>query len=210
MQKKNTSNTKKLGLFGLVTVATLGATALANAETYTVQKGDTLSAIAKKNGTTVDEIVSKNGIQDANKISIGQNLTINETTEETTEPSATTAAASVVAEGSVVSSEPSATTEAAAESTQSTESTQSEDTQATNTNLSSSEAAAKEEIAQRESSGSYTAQNGQYYGRYQLASSYLNGDLSPENQEKVADNYVASRYGSWTAALAFWNANGWY
>ena len=183
MQKKNTSNTKKLGLLGLVTVATLGATALANAETYTVQKGDTLSAIAKKNGTTVDEIVSKNGIQDANKISIGQNLTINETTEETTEPSATTA-----------------TTEAAAESTQSTEST----------NLSSSEAAAKEEIAQRESSGSYTAQNGQYYGRYQLASSYLNGDLSPENQEKVADNYVASRYGSWTAALAFWNANGWY
>mgnify|MGYP003202846268 CR=1 FL=1 len=185
MQKKNTSNTKKLGLFGLVTVATLGATALANAETYTVQKGDTLSAIAKKNGTTVDEIVSKNGIQDANKISIGQNLTINETTEETTEPSVTT--------------------EATAESTQSTESTQ-----ATNTNLSSSEAAAKEEIAQRESSGSYTAQNGQYYGRYQLASSYLNGDLSPENQEKVADNYVASRYGSWTAALAFWNANGWY
>ena len=196
MQKKNTSNTKKLGLFGLVTVATLGATALANAETYTVQKGDTLSAIAKKNGTTVDEIVSKNGIQDANKISIGQNLTINETTEETTEPSATTATT--------------ATTEAAAESTQSTESTQSEDTQATNTNLSSSEAAAKEEIAQRESSGSYTAQNGQYYGRYQLASSYLNGDLSPENQEKVEDNYVSSLYVSWTAALAFWNANGWY
>ena len=53
MQKKNTSNTKKLGLLGLVTVATLGTTALANAETYTVQKGDTLSAIAKKNGTTV-------------------------------------------------------------------------------------------------------------------------------------------------------------
>lgn len=192
MQKKNTSNTKKLGLFGLVTVATLGATALANAETYTVQKGDTLSAIAKKNGTTVDEIVSKNGIQDANKISIGQNLTINETTE----PSVTTEATEATAEST--------------QSTQSTESTQSEDTQATNTNLSSSEAAAKEEIAQRESSGSYTAQNGQYYGRYQLASSYLNGDLSPENQEKVADNYVASRYGSWTAALAFWNANGWY
>ena len=109
MQTKNTSNTKKLGLFGLVTVATLGATALANAETYTVQKGDTLSAIAKKNGTTVDEIVSKNGIQDANKISVGQNLTINETTEETTEASATPT-----------------TTEAVAESAQSAESTQSE------------------------------------------------------------------------------------
>ncbi|WP_314676754.1 LysM peptidoglycan-binding domain-containing protein [uncultured Streptococcus sp.] len=196
MQTKNTSNTKKLGLFGLVTVATLGATALANAETYTVQKGDTLSAIAKKNGTTVDEIVSKNGIQDANKISIGQNLTINETTEEPTETPA--------------SVEPSTATETVSESATSTDSTQSESNQTTDTNLSSSEAAAKEEIAQRESSGSYTAQNGQYYGRYQLSSSYLNGDLSPENQEKVADNYVASRYGSWTAALAFWNANGWY
>lgn len=196
MQIKNTSNTKKLGLFGLVTVATLGATALANAETYTVQKGDTLSAIAKKNGTTVDEIVSKNGIQDANKISIGQNLTINETTEEPAETPA--------------SVEISTATETVSESATSTDSTQVESNQTTDTNLSSSEAAAKEEIAQRESSGSYTAQNGQYYGRYQLSSSYLNGDLSPENQEKVADNYVASRYGSWTAALAFWNANGWY
>ena len=196
MQTKNTSNTKKLGIFGLVTVATLGATALANAETYTVQKGDTLSAIAKKNGTTVEEIVSKNSIQDANKISIGQNLTINETTEEPAETPA--------------SVETSTATETVSESATSTDSTQSESNQTTDTNLSSSEAAAKEEIAQRESSGSYTAQNGHYYGRYQLSSSYLNGDLSPENQEKVADNYVASRYGSWTAALAFWNANGWY
>ena len=76
--------------------------------------------------------------------------------------------------------------------------------------MSSADAAAKETIAQRESSGSYTAQNGQYYGRYQLTISYLNGDLSAENQEHVADAYVASRYGSWSAALAFWNANGWY
>ena len=106
--------------------------------------------------------------------------------------------------------ETSTATETVSDSATSTDSTQSESNQTTDTNLSSSEAAAKEEIAQRESSGSYTAQNGQYYGRYQLAASYLNGDLSPENQEKVADNYVASRYGSWTAALAFWNANGWY
>ena len=196
MQTKNTSNTKKLGLFGLVTVATLGATALANAETYTVQKGDTLSAIAKKNGTTVDEIVSKNGIQDANKISIGQNLTINETTEEPAETPA--------------SVETSTATETVSKSATSTDSTQSESNQTTDTNLSSSEVAAKEEIAQRESGGSYTAQNGQYYGRYQLSLSYLNGDLSAENQEKVADTYVAGRYGSWSAAKTFWLASGWY
>lgn len=41
-------------------------------------------------------------------------------------------------------------------------------------------------IAQRESSGSYDATNGQYIGRYQLSASYLNGDYSPANQERVA------------------------
>lgn len=80
--------------------------------------------------------------------------------------------------------------------------------------LSSSEEAAKEWIAQKESGGSYTVQNvnhyGNYYGKYQLSISYLNGDLSAANQEKVADQYVASRYGSWTAAQAFWESHGWY
>lgn len=77
-------------------------------------------------------------------------------------------------------------------------------------NLSSSEEAAKEWIAQKESGGSYTVQNGNYYGKYQLSISYLNGDSSAANQEKVADQYVASRYGSWTAAQAFWESHGWY
>ncbi|MGT2926445.1 aggregation-promoting factor [Streptococcus cuniculipharyngis] len=76
--------------------------------------------------------------------------------------------------------------------------------------LTEADQAAKEWIAQKESSGSYTAQNGQYYGRYQLSLSYLNGDLSPENQERVAEAYVKQRYGSWSAAQAFWLANGWY
>lgn len=69
---------------------------------------------------------------------------------------------------------------------------------------------AKEWIAQRESNGSYDATNGQYIGRYQLTNTYLNGDYSPENQERVADAYVAERYGSWENAQSFWLANGWY
>lgn len=69
---------------------------------------------------------------------------------------------------------------------------------------------AKEWIAQKESGGSYSATNQRYIGRYQLDSSYLGGDHSPENQERVADAYVAGRYGSWDAAQQFWLANGWY
>ena len=78
------------------------------------------------------------------------------------------------------------------------------------TSSSSSEEAAKSWIASKESGGSYTASNGNYYGKYQLSMSYLNGDTSAANQEKVANSYVQSRYGSWTAAKAFWQANGWY
>ena len=77
-------------------------------------------------------------------------------------------------------------------------------------NLSGSEKDAKEWIAQHESSGSYTAQNGRYYGRYQLDRAYLHGDLSPKNQEKVADSYVKGRYGSWVEAQKFWKAHNWY
>lgn len=73
-----------------------------------------------------------------------------------------------------------------------------------------SDASAKATISSRESGGSYTARNGQYVGKYQLSASYLNGDYSPANQERVANNYVNSRYGSWSNALAHWDANGWY
>ncbi len=97
------------------------------------------------------------------------------------------------------------TTMAATSTTTSTSSTSSY-----TTSLSSSEEAAKEWIAQKESGGSYTKQNGNYYGKYQLSISYLNGDLSAANQEKVADQYVASRYGSWTAAQSFWESHRWY
>ena len=83
-------------------------------------------------------------------------------------------------------------------------------TQAPAQNYTANNSSAKQIIAQRESGGSYNARNGQYIGKYQLSASYLNGDYSPANQERVADQYVAQRYGSWDNALAFWNNNGWY
>lgn len=79
-----------------------------------------------------------------------------------------------------------------------------------NSNATGSEAAAKAWIAARESGGSYSARNGQYVGKYQLSASYLGGDYSAANQERVADNYVKGRYGSWSAAQSFWQSHGWY
>lgn len=44
--------------------------------TYTVKRGDTLSAIAKKYGTTVKAIAAKNGIKNVNRIYVGQKFKI--------------------------------------------------------------------------------------------------------------------------------------
>ena len=194
MQKntlKSKSKAIKLGVASAAFAAALIAPAVANADSYTVKSGDTLSEIASTYNTTVEQLSALNGISNVDFITVGQILELDSTTSttETTTSAATT--------------DDSSSATSAAESTDTT-------TTSYSSNLSSSDAAAKETIAQRESSGSYTAQNGQYYGRYQLTISYLNGDLSAENQERVADAYVASRYGSWSAALAFWNANGWY
>ena len=194
MQKntlKSKSKAIKLGVASAAFAAALIAPAVANADSYTVKSGDTLSEIASTYNTTVEQLSALNGISNVDFITVGQILELDSTasTTETTTSAATT--------------DDSSSATSAAESTDTT-------TTSYSSNLSSSDAAAKETIAQRESSGSYTAQNGQYYGRYQLTISYLNGDLSAEHQERVADAYVASRYGSWSAALAFWNANGWY
>lgn len=72
------------------------------------------------------------------------------------------------------------------------------------------EAAAKEWIAWRESGGDYGATNGRYIGRYQLDSSYLDGDYSEENQEAAASRYIEDRYGSWQAAQEHHREYGWY
>ena len=171
-------------IIGLSLLAGLFLPVVANADSYTVKSGDTLSAIAKEKNTTVDAIAKKNKISNVNLISVGQVLEIEDanTTQKTTEQS------------------PASKTDTAQATT----------TVSASDGLNAEDAAAKEWIAQKESSGSYTAQNGQYYGRYQLTITYLNGDLSPANQEKVANQYVVNRYGSWSAAKNFWLANGWY
>lgn len=126
------------------------------------------------------------------------------------------AASAAAASQAALQSQQAASQSAAATSTAYTTmaATSTSSTSSYTSSLSSSEEAAKEWIAQKESGGSYTVQNvshyGNYYGKYQLSISYLNGDLSAANQEKVADQYVASRYGSWTAAQSFWESHGWY
>ncbi|MGX6969693.1 LysM peptidoglycan-binding domain-containing protein [Vagococcus bubulae] len=155
---------------------------------YTVKSGDTLSSISVEffgSNNNVEKIAKDNDIKNIHMIFPGQELKIITDGKTTTAPVETT---------TVAASEPVQETkqEVAAPSAPATTSS------------------AKEWIAQRESGGDYNATNGYHIGRYQLDPSYLNGDYSPANQEKVADEYVAGRYGSWENAQAFWMNNGWY
>ncbi|HHA4396596.1 TPA: LysM peptidoglycan-binding domain-containing protein [Enterococcus faecium] len=184
----------------------MGTTAHAD-EAYTVQSGDTLSAISQKyvgDNSLINAIAESNSISDINLIYSGQQLTI------PTEGSAQAAAEPQAAvQEAPVQAEPVQAEQPVVQETVQTE-TQAAPAVTETTATPASTSSAKEWIAQKESSGSYTATNGRYIGRYQLDSSYLNGDYSAANQERVAEQYVASRYGSWEAAKAFWEANGWY
>lgn len=191
MKKNFKKITAALGAvaFGVAATATV-----VNADTlYTVQSGDTLSSISQKfanDNSLVQTLAQQNNIQDINKIYVGQQLVV-KTDGQATDAQTT---AQPVAQ---------ATTQSAAAQTSQTTSNY------TSTAY-GSEADAKAWIAAHESGNNYGARNGQYIGKYQLSAAYLNGDYSPANQERVADQYVAGRYGSWTNAKQHWLSNGWY
>ena len=203
----------KTTIAGVAALLAFFAPALASAQetvTYTVKSGDTLSEIAEKYNTTAEKLAEKNKIENIHLIFVDQVLVI-----EGTAPSTATATSATTYEAPVATEETSEATtyEEVAETTTyeaPAAPVAEESYTAPAATVSGSEAEAKEWIAQKESGGSYTATNGRYIGRYQLTDSYLNGNYSAENQERVADAYVAGRYGSWTAAKNFWLNNGWY
>lgn len=200
---KSTTKKIKTTLAGVAALFAVFAPSFVSAQessTYTVKEGDTLSEIAETHNTTVEKLAENNHIDNIHLIYVGQELVIVGPVAPVA--SAPTTYAAPAAQDETVSAP------VAEEETPVVSETVAEETVAST--VSGSEAEAKEWIAQKESGGSYTATNGRYIGRYQLTDSYLNGDYSAENQERVADAYVAGRYGSWTAAKNFWLNNGWY
>ena len=215
---KSTTKKIKTTLAGVAALFAVFAPSFVSAQessTYTVKEGDTLSEIAETHNTTVEKLAENNHIDNIHMIYVGQELVIDGPVAPAATPAPTTYAAPA-AQDETVSAPAAETTEVAEEAAPvasapvAEETVAAAETSAPAATVSGSEAEAKEWIAQKESGGSYTATNGQYIGRYQLTDSYLNGDYSAENQERVADAYVAGRYGSWSAAKNFWLNNGWY
>ena len=222
---KSTTKKIKTTLAGVAALFAVFAPSFVSAQessTYTVKEGDTLSEIAETHNTTVEKLAENNHIDNVHLIYVGQELVIDGPVAPVATPAPATYAAPA-AQDETVSAPVAETTEVAEEAPVASapaapvasapaaeETVATAETSAPAATVSGSEAEAKEWIAQKESGGSYTATNGQYIGRYQLTDSYLNGDYSAANQERVADAYVAGRYGSWSAAKNFWLNNGWY
>ena len=205
LNTKNNNGVKiALTAMGALALGLVATGTTANADTtidsnhVQVEAGDTLSAIAQKHGTDVDTLVRDNHIANKHLIHVGDKLVVMHGVKNTDVNGQDT-------DNHVTNPVTTPTSDQQNTTTNTLPVTQ----QAPATSGVSSNSA-KEAIAQKESGGSYTATNSKYIGRYQLDASYLNGDYSIANQEKVADQYVAQRYGSWDAALAFHNAHGWY
>nr|MCI1925286.1 LysM peptidoglycan-binding domain-containing protein [Ligilactobacillus acidipiscis] len=211
---------------GMLTAGSLAA----NADTVTVKAGDTISSIAKENNVSVSSIEAANDLSNINMIYIGQEIEVGKNGQVTsTQPQQQAAVAQTPAKPAQSNQaqpkaqapvqqkvvQPQQTSQGQVQPQQAqtkvvVQQAASQPATTSNNSGSSSEAAAKAAIAGRESGGSYSASNGQYYGKYQLSKSMLNGDLSEANQEKTADNYVNSRYGSWSNALKHSDQYGWY
>lgn len=195
----------KLILGTTATMIGLGVTMIntsssAQAKTVTVQSGDTIWDYSQQTGVSIDTIESLNNIDaTSHLIHVGESLNIPDNLITNNSVSVQPNPQPV----QVTNIQPSTQYQAPVENTQPVQQVSQPVTQ-TQSN------SAKEWIANKESGGQYSARNGQYVGRYQLSNSYLNGDYSEANQERVADNYVINRYGSWENAKSFWLTNGWY
>lgn len=174
-------------------------TVVANADTtVTVKSGDTVSKLASANNTTVDAIVNANHLQNGgNLIFVDQSLDIPGANGTQSTQAAQPAQQAAPVQQQAAPAQPA---QQAAPVQQ----------QAAAPAASTGDSSAQAWIAARESGGSYTAQNGQYYGKYQLSMDKLGGDLSPQHQEAVAAQYAVSRYGSWAGAQAAWQSQGWW
>ena len=200
---------KKSILVGLgVTFGLLTTGLVSQASSYKVHQGDTVSKIAQTYGTSINAIANENKLSNPNVIYVGEELTIG---EKEAQQSAQTTQQPVEQ-----NQQPQQVQQAVQQPVQKPQQNQSQEVSQNNNQVSQSSQtttsgpSAENKIAQAESGGSWTAQNGQYYGKYQLDSSYLHGNYSPANQEKVFHQYCNQRYGSVQSALSFRESHGWY
>ncbi|VEI06762.1 LysM peptidoglycan-binding domain-containing protein [Kurthia zopfii] len=208
------------GALALSTVAFAGS---ASAKEVKIQSGDTLSKLAATHGTTVSNLKQLNGLSTdliyagellevgGNGVAPVQQKPVYQAPVKQVQTQTTYKAPAPVQKATPV--QKAAPVQQAAPVQKVAPVQQAPVKKAsTSSNYQGSSSSAKSWIAHKESTNNYNARSatGKYVGKYQLDRSYLKGDYSPANQERVADKYVKDRYGSWNNAKAAWQQKGWY
>lgn len=212
------TKTKNLKKLALVSGAVMGAMAIgattANASTkldqnhVRVEQGDTVSQIAKDNGTTVDAIVQANHLTNPDMIFVGDNLVLTPNADNNNNQSAN-------AQNNVQPASQATNKVAPAQATNTTNNQASQTSQAPvaqTTKVTTGSvhdqfiAAGGNEamwnaIVIPESGGNPNASNGQYSGLGQTNQSWGTGSVAEQTQGMI--NYANSRYGSVSNAINF-------
>ncbi|MFB9220210.1 aggregation-promoting factor [Kurthia sibirica] len=190
-----------IAITGAIALSTAAFAGTASAKTVTIHAGDTLSGLAQTHGTTVNTLKQLNGLT-SDLIYAGAPIEVGGSNEQATQKTAYQAPVKQV--------QTQTTYKAPVQQKQTYKAPVQK--QATTKAYTGSSSSAKSWIANKESTNNYNARSatGKYIGKYQLDKSYLNGDYSPANQERVADKYVKDRYGSWSNAKSAWQQKGWY
>ena len=180
----------------MTTTAVLMNNTTANADTvvddHTVQveAGDTLSELAHKHGTSVDQLVKDNHIANANLIHVGDKLVVTPGVKNTANNGDTT-------KNSVQNSQVTTNNNT--------------NTNSTNTTATASSSVSGNSMATLrrsiESGGNYNTNTGNgYLGAYQFAPQTIAGiesatgmkwSMDPATQDAFANYYANSRYGGW-------------
>lgn len=205
-----------------------------------VEQGDTVSGIAQKHNVSVDSLVQANHMSNPDMIFVGDTLVLTPNADNNNNQSANVqnnVQPASQATNNVAPAQATNTTnnqasqtpsdgvsqhmnqpvhmlennENTANNNQPAPTVQQSTPVATPTQSSTlDDNAAANAIGAAESGNSYSAMNGRYVGRWQLDASYLNGDYSPANQDRVFQQYCNQRYGGINQALAFRQSHGWY
>ena len=197
------SSTAALALFAI-------STTVANADTYTVKAGDTVSAIAKAHNTSVSTIEKANKLANVNLIFVGDKLEVNGTTTTTTSAATSTApqlATSQAATSTATSdSATSAASQSVASQASSSAATSSATSQATSSVATSaaSSASSKQSAASQASSSAATTSQASSSATSSAASS-TSSTTSSYNGSNM-QSYVLSQMESRTGVSAStWN-----
>lgn len=213
------TKTKNLKKLALVSGAVMGAMVIgattANASTkidqnhVRVEQGDTVSQIAKDNGTTVDAIVQANHLTNPDMIFVGDNLVLTPNADNNDNQSANVQNNVQPASQATNNVAPAQTTNQASQTSQAPVA------QTTNVTTNSSLAGSVHDqfiaaggneamwnaIVIPESGGNPNASNGQYSGLGQTNQSWGTGSVAEQTQGMI--NYANSRYGSVSNAINF-------